>query len=320
MKKRTIIALIMAAILIFGGVVLLTLGLSFAGDRTQKSELIRQEITIKESFDNISIDTEDCDVNFAMFSGRDDCMVEIRAYERTKHTATVEDGILKIKMIDERNWTDYVSAFDVFGMTESMEMTVYLPAAEYESLQVRTDTGDITLTQEPFFREVLLRSSTGDISCVGVSSDVLDCMTSTGDISVHSSAPTLTKLQSNTGDLSVSRSAGDDIHMTTNTGEVDAENVTAQLFSCSSDTGEVELESVMAENYLQIFTTTGEVSVKDCDAGKVNIETDTGDVSGHFLTSKWFQVHSDTGNVRVPNTREGGECRIETDTGDIHFE
>ena len=315
MKKRTIIALIVAAALILIGGMILVLGLSFAGGSTQKSELIRQEITIQESFENIAIHTEDCDVKFAMFSGRDDCMVEIRSYQNVKHTAVVEDGTLKIKMIDSRNWTDHIS----IGRTESMEMTVYLPAAEYESLQARTATGDITLTQEPFFREVLLRTSTGDISCVGVSGDVLDCMTSTGDISVQNSAPNILQLQSNTGDFEVSVVACDEIHMTTNTGEVDAENVNVQMFTCKTETGDVELEKVLAEDYLQVFTDTGSVEVDNSDAGTVNIKTSTGDISGNFLTPKWFSAFSDTGNVKVPNTHEGGECSIQTDSGDIHF-
>ena len=200
MKKRTIIALIVAGVLIIAGGMLTILGLSFAGDSTQKSELIRQEITIQENFENIAIDTADCDVKFAMFSGRDDCMVQIRTQENVSHSAVVEDGTLKIKMIDERNWTDHIS----IGWTESMEMTVYLPAAEYESLQIRTTTGDIVLAQEPVFLEVLLRTNTGDISCTGVSGDALDCMTSTGDISVQNSVPNVLKLQSNTGDFEVS--------------------------------------------------------------------------------------------------------------------
>ena len=299
----------------------LVLGLSFAGEPTQESKLIQQEITINESFENISIDTEDCDVKFAMFSGRDDCMVAFREMDGVNHSVVVEDGTLKIKMTDDRKWTDYVGVFHVFGQSESMEMTVYLPAAEYDSLQVRTETGDITLTQEPFFREVMLRSDTGDISCVmGVAGDLLDCMTSTGDITVHNSVPNLMKLQSNTGDLKVSVVAVDEIHMTTNTGEVDAENVNVQMFTCQTDTGDVELEQVLAEDYLQVFTDTGRVEVDNSDAGTVNIETDTGDVSGHFLTPKWFSAQSNTGDVNVPHTRDGGECRIQTDNGDIHFE
>ena len=130
MKKRTMIALIVAAALIVTGGMILVLGLSFTGDGTRKSELTRKEITIKEGFEKIKINTADCDVKFAMFSGRDDCMVEIRSYQNVKHSAKVEEGTLKIKMTDDRKWTDHIS---IFGQTESMEMTVYLPAAEYAS-------------------------------------------------------------------------------------------------------------------------------------------------------------------------------------------
>lgn len=320
MKKGTIIAFVVAVALIIAGGMILVLGLSFAGKDVQESELIQQEVTVKESFDHIYIDTGDCDVKFAMFSGRDDCMVQIREYERANHTVVVEDGTLKIRMTDERKWTDYIGVFNLFGQTESMEMTVYLPAAEYASLQVRTDTGDITLTEEPSFQEMILRSGTGDISCTGAAGDLLDCMTSTGEISVWNSTPELIKLHSSTGDLKLSVVDGEQVSLQTSTGEVDAQNVNVLMFTSQSSTGEVELEQVMAEDYLQIRTTTGDVGVEGCDAGRVDIETDTGDVEGYFLTPKWFSAHSDTGNVDVPVGREGGECRIETDTGDIHFE
>lgn len=320
MKKRTIIALVVAVLLIVAGGMLVVLGLSYAGDRPAESKLAQQEVTFKESFDNIRIDTADCDVKFAMFSGRDDCMVEMRMYEQVHHDMVVEDGTLKIKMIDERNWSDYVGIFNMFGRTESMEMTVYLPAAEYASLQVSTDTGDITISEEPFFKEMMLRSDTGDIYCDGTTTENLDCMTSTGDISVQGGTPAKIKLHSGTGDLKVSGVEDAEIHLKTDTGEVDAEHVTTRMFTCSSNTGDVELEQVLAEDYMQIRTNTGDVGIENCDAGRVDIETETGDVSGHFLTPKWFSAFSDTGNVTVPNTPDGGECRIQSDTGDIHFE
>ena len=316
MKKGKLIALIVAGVLLITGSFFMVMGLSLAKGSATESKLMQQEVLVQESFENIQIDTEDCDVKLALLSGREDCMVEIRSFQSVNHTATVEDGILKIKMNDKRNWTDYVG---IFGVTEQMEMTVYLPAAEYESLQIRTTTGDVALTQEPFFRELVLRTNTGDIFCVGVSGNALDCMTSTGDISVQNSAPNMLKLQSNTGDFKISTVESNEIHMTTNTGEVDAQNVNVLTFTCDTDTGDVELEKVMAEDYLQIFTDNGDVEIENSDAGAVNIETNTGDVSGHFLTAKWFSAHSDTGNVNVPNTPEGGDCRVETDTGDIRF-
>ena len=53
MKKSTIIALIVAFVLIFAGTVMLILGLSFAGDSTQETLLITREVDITGHFDSI---------------------------------------------------------------------------------------------------------------------------------------------------------------------------------------------------------------------------------------------------------------------------
>lgn len=323
MKKRTIIALIAAAALLLSGGMLLVFGLSFAGEANYvESALASQEAILTEAFDSVKINTRDCDVKFVPYHGDADSQVTVTGMpESVTHSIVVEDGALRIDMIDEREWTDYIGIFHGFGRTGAMEMTVYLPAAEYESLQVRTDTGDITVGQELAFRKAVLRTDTGDISCVtGVSGELLDCITSTGDISVQHSVHNVMKLQSGTGAIKLGVVAADEVHLKTNTGEVDGQNVKVKMFTCSSETGDVELKDVVAENYLQVFTETGDVEIEGCDAGAVNIETDTGDVEGHFLTSKWFRAHSDTGRVRVPDTREGGECRIETNTGNINFQ
>lgn len=314
MKKRTIIALIVAVLLVVAGCVVLMLGLSFAGDSAAQSVLTEQEVLISESFESVVIDTEDCNVTFVPFKGDADARVVIREREAISHSVLVEEGTLRIRMMDNRQWTDHIGV-----NWESMEMTVYLPEAEYASLQVRTDTGNIAVSEEPSFKEMILRSDTGDIYCDGTTTENLDCMTITGDITVWGGTPTKVKLHSGTGDLKASGVNGTEIHLKTDTGEVDTEHVTTQMFTCSSNTGEVELEGVLAEEYLQIRTNTGDVGIGNCDAGQVDIETDTGDVSGHFLTPKWFSAFSDSGNVTVPNTPDGGECRIQTDSGDIHF-
>ena len=322
MKKRTIVALIVAAVLIFAGGLLLVLGLSYAGSSNDlEPGLVSQEAILPETFDGVKIDTKDCNVKFVAYNADVDARVTVTGEpESVSHSIRVEDGILNIEMIDHRKWTDYIGVFHIFDRTEMMEITVYLPAAEYDSLQVRTDTGDIALPQVPCFLEVQLRSDTGDINCVGVSTDVLNCMTSTGEISVQNSVPNVMKLQSGTGDLQLSVIAADEIHLKTNTGEVEVRKVDAQMFTCSSETGKVELKQVIATDYLQVKTDTGNVQIDESDADQVNIETGTGNVTGHFLTPKYFNAHSDTGNVKVPEGREGGECLIQTDTGNIHFQ
>lgn len=316
MKKGSIIALIVAFALILSGGVILVLGLSFAGSSEDPvTMLIESEVSITEDFDSILIDTEDCNVDFVLFEGTADPHVVIRERERTSHSVLVEDGTLKIRMMDNRRWQDFIGV-----NWESMEMTVYLPQKQYENVRVTTATGHIQIPEGFGIREARLHSATGRIECGAKITDHLGCHTATGRILVKNGAPAMMTLESDTGSISVNGVTGTELHLENDTGRTELENVSCVLLTCESETGDVTLRSVVAEDYLQVFTDTGDVLMENSDAGAVNIETDTGDVSGTFLTSKWFQAHSDTGKVEVPNTREGGECRIQSDTGDIHFE
>ena len=320
MKKGSIIALIVAGVLIFAGAILTVMGLSFAKGSQNESIVNQQEVWVPEPFESIHINTKDCDVSFVPYNGDADAQVVIREQERVNHSVYVEEGTLRIEMNDMRSWIDHIGILGIFGETEKMNITVYLPEAEYDSVYVRTATGDIQTPAPLKAKELQLRSDTGDIYCDDATAETLDCMTDTGDISVRGGTVDVVKLQSSTGNLSVMGVSGTQVSLQSSTGEVDGENVNVKMFTCTSSTGEVELGNVIAEELLQIRTTTGDVGIENCDAGRVDIETDTGDVEGHFLTPKWFSAISNTGNVDVPNTPEGGDCRIETDTGDIHFE
>lgn len=315
MKKGTIIALVVAILLIIAGGTILMLGLSFAGNSEDPVTMLTEsEHTITEEFDSILIDTEDCEVDFVAFEGTADPHVVIRQRENTGHSIRVENGTLKIQMQDNRNWRDFVG----LGW-ENMEMTVYLPQKEYTSVRVTTATGHIQIPEVFQIQEAALRSDTGRIVCDANVTKTLSCLTATGGIAVRSAVAEIMTLESDTGRIHLSDATGTELHLENDTGRTEMENVNCTLLTCESETGDVTLRNVLAEDYLQVFTDTGDILIENSDAGQVNIETDTGDVSGNFLTSKWFQARSDTGRISVPNTREGGECRIETDTGDISF-
>lgn len=316
MKKGTIVALIVAAVLIVIGGLILVLGLSYAaGSEDAVTAVTESEHTIPEAFDSILIDTEDCNVNLVLYKGQADPHVVLRERERTSHSILVEDGTLKIRMMDNRTWRDRIGV-----NWESMEMTVYLPQKQYESVRITTATGNVQIPEVFQMQAVSLHSDTGRIDCGAEVTENLNCFTATGSITVRGGAPAIMTLESDTGRIQLNDVTCPEIHLENDTGKTELHGVSGVLLTCESETGDVMLHNVVAEDHLQIFTDTGDVLIENSDAGTVNIETDTGDVSGNFLTSKRFQAHSDTGKVRVPNTPEGGECRIESDTGDIHFE
>lgn len=317
MKKGTIIALIVAVALLLVGGIILVLGLSFAEDPQADpvTALAERKYTIPETFENIVIDTEDCNVDIVVLDGAAEPYVVVRERESTSHSVSVKDGTLKIKMNDDRRWMDFV------GINwENMKMTVYLPQKTFDSVRVTTDTGHIRIPEVFSAEELALRSDTGAVTCSAQVTEDFSCYTATGSITVKGTSPEKMHLDSNTGKITLSDVTGKEIATDNDTGKTEAENVSCELLSCESDTGDVTLRNALADGLLQIRMDTGDVRIEDCDAGRVDIETDTGDVSGHFLTPKWFSAKSDTGNVTVPNTPEGNDCRIETDTGDIHFE
>lgn len=316
MKKRTLIALIVAAALILVGGMIVVLGLSFAGSAEDPvTMLVESEHTVTEAFESVLIDTEDCNVDFVVSNGDADPHVVIRERERTSHRVLVEDGTLKIKMVDERRWQDHI------GINwETMAMTVYLPQRQYENVRVTTATGHIQIPEVFSAQEMTLRSDTGRVVCNAKVTDDLSCFTATGSITVRGAGTEKIRLHSNTGNITLSEITGKEIGIDNDTGRTEAENVNCEVLSCESDTGDVVLRDVLADRLLQVRADTGDVRIEDSDAGSVDIETNTGDVSGHFLTPKWFSAKSDAGRVNVPNTPEGNDCRIETDTGDIHFE
>lgn len=317
MKKGTIIALIVAVALILVGGIILVLGLSFAKNPASDpvTALVERKHSIPETFENIVIDTEDCNVDIVVFDGAADPYVVVKEREATSHSVEVKDGTLKIKMNDDRRWMDFV------GINwESMEMTVYLPQKEFASVRVATATGHIQVPEVFAAKELALRSDTGRVTCSAQVTTDFSCFTATGSITVKGTSPGKMHLDSNTGKITLSDITGKEIATDNDTGKTEAENVTCEVLACESDTGDVTLRNVLADRLLQIRMDTGDVRIEDCDAGRVDIETDTGDVSGHFLTPKWFSAQSDTGSVKVPSTPGGGDCRIETDTGDIYFE
>ena len=314
MKKSTIIALIVAFVLIFAGTAMLILGLSFADDGTRETTLIAREVEITGRFDSIQISSDISDVKFVPYNGTANPRVVLSETESYSHTVAVEEGVLKIEGVDGRDWTDHIGIFGI--IEENPEIKLYLPLKEYKSVQITTETGDMNLPQL-MSEETVLRSDTGAIRCESAACETLDCMTNTGDILVTCVEASEIRLAATTGSITLTDGEAEDIYLKNITGEKELESVVCQRLNCESESGDVELEWVNAKDYLQVFTTTGDVGIESCDAGKVNIKTETGDVNGHFLTPKRISAFSDTGNVNVPHTLEGGECLIQSGTGDI---
>ena len=318
MKTSTRVALIVAAVLIVAGVILVggtLLRGNSAGDLFASRELKTREYEITDAFTAISVEDTVSDISLVPSKGKE-CRVVCREDPREPHVAAVESGMLTVRTQKSTKWYENIS----FGgiSAESPSVTIYLPKGEYETLTVKTDTGDVSVPEAFRFGTLRIDSDTGDIECLAPVNDRTEIATDTGDIRIESTMQGDMVLSTHTGRITLTSLAVlGQLSVDSHTGNVVLTDMTCFDADIQTTTGKVTLTGALISGLMKIETDTGDVTLDRCDAGEAEIETDTGDVTGTFLSDKIFLVSSDTGDIDVPRSVTGGRCEVDTDTGDI---
>ncbi|MBQ9780806.1 MAG: DUF4097 family beta strand repeat protein [Clostridia bacterium] len=315
MKRAKKIWLITAAsLLMLGCVIFVAVMTMLNWDFTKLSTSNYETNThkISEAFRDISVETNTADITFVPTENAE-CFVECFEQENLKHSVTVNNGKLMIRVDDTRKWYHFISlGFD------SPKITVYLPRGKYDALSVESDTGDVEIPSDFSFTSIDISEDTGDVKSFASVSGAVRIHTSTGRIRLADITVGSMELKTSTGNVIASDiiCAGD-ISVTVSTGETHLSAVTCQNLTTKGSTGALTLEQVVANGNFNIERSTGDVTFVGSDAAEIFVYTDTGDVEGILLTDKVFIVNSDTGEIDVPNSITGGRCEITTDTGDI---
>lgn len=307
--------LIIAVCLCLVGILILTVALCVNGLHFEKfvTPTVSHTIPIDEPFTGISVDTQTADVFFVP-STDGESKVECVDNEKLTYTATVEDGILVVRCVDERKWYEHIGIF-----TPDTFVTVYLPEESYSSLTVKTDTGDVSFPTDLFFETAEIETHTGDVVCPAARMGRLTVKTDTGNVRL-SADMALLSVVTHTGDIILTHLGVEEgITLTTDTGDVSLTKVACDTLTVKTNTGDVELTDTAVSGHLAAETDTGDVELEASDAATLRIKTDTGDVEGTLLSPKRVRAVSDTGDVRVPDTDEGGLCEIMTSTGDVEI-
>lgn len=315
MTETTNVWLMIAAFLVLGGgiffvCVMSTLGWDFAKLSTAKYETNIYEVG--EAFSDISMTTDTADIIFAM-SDDGTCKVECYEEEKAKHSVTVENDALVVRINNQKSWYDYIGFH--FG---SQKTTVYLPKTEFNALTINESTGNVEIPKEYSFGNADISLSTGHVNFYASASNLVKIKTSTGNIRVENTSAGSLDLSATTGKVTVSGvSCRDDVTVGVSTGRTNLTDISCKSVISRGTTGSISLNHVIAANKFSVERNTGGVKFSGCDAGEIYVKTNTGSVTGSFLSDKVFITDSDTGSVDVPKTVTGGRCEIKTDTGSI---
>ena len=312
MKKAFIIiavVLVVAGLAVMAGVMI---AVRFDFGQFKKTDKVTNTYAPEGIFTSVDIDTDTADI---LLLPSDDGKLKVvcEETEKIKHSVTVEDSVLMIKVEDTRDWTDRFMFF-----TDSMKITVYLPAGKYESIKIREETGDVSLPADFSFGSIDVKISTGKVNCSASADGEIGIETSTGNITLSGTTSKSAVLKASTGHVSVDRvTVSDGLSVRVSTGKTTVADTVCGSFETDGSTGRVTMKNLTSGSF-DIERGTGDVIFEDCDAGEIKVKTSTGDVTGTLLTGKNFITGTSTGSVRVPaSSPDGGRCEIRTSTGEI---
>lgn len=297
MKTAKKVWLIVAGGLVLLGLILFVCALAYTGFDVQNlsTVLLQEKITvIDEPFQNIRIEETESDVEFVL-SNDNTCKVSYMEGEGVSRTVYVQDGTLIVRREDDQKWLVRIGVW-----TQKMKTTVYLPKNAYESLYVRSVSGNIFIPSSFSFTLATIENTSGNIQSAASMETELFARTVSGNISIEQASPQTLTAITTSGNLSLS-------------------SMTVRDAATKTVSGDVNLKQTRVENELSCSSTSGNVTFEQSDAGSLRVETVSGDVSGTLLSQKMFQVQSTSGNTNVPLSQSGGICTVTTMSGNVHL-
>ncbi len=231
MRKTTKVWLMIAASLILVGRILAKLLMVKYKTNTYE---------VSKAFSDILISTDTADIIFAL-SDDGTCRVECYEGENAKHSVTVENDVLIVKI--NKSWYDYIGYN--FGLSK---ITVYLPKAEYNALSINESTGNVEIPKDYLFENVNISLSTGDVNFFASVSKLVKIKAITGNIRVENTSAGALDLSVTTGKVTVSGvTCRDDITVDVVTGSAYLTDSSCRSVISSGITGSISLNNVIQE-------------------------------------------------------------------------
>lgn len=230
--------------------------------------------TVAESFTNISVDSENCDVHLIP-SQEDTCQVEYPTHPEMTCSVSVHDDTLQIVFEDNRIWTNFISA-----SFQPMEINLYLPQTQYEHLELETVSGTMTVPENFSFTQSDVHTTSGEIQFTAHNSESLSLESVSGNISVNDVTPQALKIHTTSGDIHLSQvvTAGP-CTIDSVSGDVKLKDCDAPELTIDTTSGDVEA-SLRSGKTFSTQTVSGDVDVpSDSSGGSCNISTISGDIT-----------------------------------------
>lgn len=298
-KKGVLIAasVLLAVGLLLSASALLLIGFDFEKMNTEIFQTNTYEIT--EDFQNIDISGSESDIRFVA-SENGECKIICKESENIFCNIFVDNGTLTVKRKDVRE-----SFLRIGIWEEKLEITVYLPKNRYETVNLRTESGDIMVPKGFYFDQFSAETTSGDIFAQAVADRTASLKSVSGSVMF---APF------------VNTTTSDSVKIETTSGAISVRTVRTKTLTLDTTGGDTELHSVSCDT-LNVESVSGDIEFEKLEAyEKMSVRTTSGDVEGSLRSAKHIVTKTVSGDIDVPYSDANAPvCEIQTTSGDIEI-
>ena len=249
----------------------------------------------------------------------DDDMCEIRCADTEKlyHKVTVDNGILSIRITDEREWFE-----KLFPPFADDSVKVYLPDGLYEKLYVETTSGSIKVDTALAFADAELISTSGGVDSKAEVTEELIIYVTSGGVTAENGKGCSMNIESGSGGVAISNSEIKELKAKCTSGGIRIDSVNVENDAeISNASGRISVSALIAGGRLNITNVSGRIHMEGSDAQEMNIENVSGGIDGSILTPKDFRTSSVSGSVYVEKSDpHSGRCDVSTVSGRINIQ
>lgn len=264
----------------------------------------KQEVVITDDVSAIKVGEVSQDVEI---KPSEDGEIKVEYYDADNyiHKVDVKDDTLTVEvnsLSDNMQWWELVTiSQNWFNDSKSFDhpVVIYLPEGTYDSAEISSVSGDITLPEGYAFSDVKLSTTSGKIESVCKGTGEFEIDTVSGEVKIANCTPS---------NISVSTTSGhiffDDMTVGGNT---DIDTIS----------GEIKLTNLETED-ISVSTTSGDIILKNLTTGTADFDTTSGEVSGTVTGDHEYDTSTVSGDVEIASNVKGEPgFSISTVSGDI---
>lgn len=232
---------------------MMALGWNFTKLSTVNYETNTYEI--QENYDNLFIHTQTSDVEIVpSVDGK--TTVICKEETKLKHSVSVVDGTLTIRLEDSTKWYDHIGIR--FGKPK---ITVAVPEKALNAVTLKLTTGDVVV-KNLTAQQMELDLTTGDMKLSQINCRNLNVKGTTGDIILQNViAEGLLKVKGTTGDIKLQHCDGEELDIKTTTGDITGTLLSPKQFTAKTTTGSVKVPQNGAGGPCSLKATTGDIKI-----------------------------------------------------------